>query len=284
MTALAVDTCFNCDGYGLVYAPVDDWHDWRYGKLFPCPVCDKGRQIKEDRLRRVFGKSGIPDGYIDLTLASFERLPAEYKAGKWLGYGAMLHISGGRDCRPQTHKFTLADAYNTLGVSHKEAKGRGIDLDAPEYTVKRNWVVLYGTNGTGKTALSAILARALANKGVSVLFLRVQDYLEAVRNSYQDDAQTRTESVVEAAQKVDYLILDEFYEPNLKPHTVSRIEELVRYRYNWQKPLWTTTNMNIVEFKKYWGSQIGSVVADAHWIPHGGLAIRQESTGKVVSL
>lgn len=284
MSAAAIGKCVTCDDYGLVYAAVDDWHDWRYGKLFPCPACEKGQQIKADRLQRVFGKAGIPVGYADLTLASFEALPDAYKAGKWLGYAAMLYITGGHQYRPHLNKFSLANAYATIGVDAPEAQKRGIDLAAAEYHHARNWVVLYGPNGTGKTAVSAILARALAHKGVSVLFLRVQDYLEAVRNSYQDDAQTRTESVVDAAQKVDYLILDEFYEPNLKPHSISRIEELVRYRYNWQKPLWTTTNMNVADFKKYWGTQIGSVVADAHWIPHAGLPIRQESTGKVVSL
>lgn len=280
----AVIVCDECDDYGFVYADIPVGH-WAFGKMFPCPLCDKGKAIKQQRVDSVFSSAGIPERYKEFTLKSFLSIPEGYKKGKWLGYAAALTLSGGQhDKAAPNGKYTLLQAYEAIGITVEAGKQYDLDLTDTEYNTARNWTVLHGANGTGKTGLSAALALALSKKGVSVLFLRVQEYLEAVRQSYNADAQIQTRAVVEAAQKVDFLILDEFFEPNLTSHSISRMEELVRYRYNHHLPLWATTNFNVQQFKACWGAQIGSVMADAHWIPHSGIPIRQETTGGIKSL
>lgn len=263
-------TCEICDDFGIVYADVQYGHP-AFGKSFPCPAsdCVQGKQRRLLRARQIFQDSKLPKRYQDLTLESFENLPTKFQEGKLLGYAASRLFCEGQ-------RFSLADAYQAIGVK--------TDLSNRAYHSQHNWVVLSGANGVGKTGLAAGVTHYLANRGTPVLFLRVQDFLQSIIRTYDERTEIDTFTVIKTAQEIDFLVLDEFNLPKVTDHSRDKMEQLIRYRYNHEKPVFITTNLSVEQFRREWGSQIGSVASESHWIQMGGLILRDEALKAVVSL
>lgn len=258
--------CDHCDDYGMVYDNVAVGHP-RYGKLFPCPYCDKGASIKRERMARAVKNSGLPAEYARLSFDTFTSLSVDKRRQKNHAAGAAyLFASGGGQ------PFTLKDAAAVMGV-HKD-----FENDAP-----RSWLVLTGEPGMGKTGLAAAVVNHLSAQRIPVLFVRVRELIRNVQESYGDDQGERTDGLLRLLQTIDYLVLDEFNLPNMKPDRLEIMESVIRGRYANRVPTMATTNWIQEEFISNWGSWIGDIMATAHWLKMGGLKLRSTSTGEVES-
>lgn len=258
--------CQQCDDYGMVYDDVPVGHP-RFGKLFPCPYCEKGAAMKRDRMARAVKNSGLPAEYARLTFDTFSKLSIDERRLKNHAAGAAyLFASGGGQ------PFTLKDAAAVMGVDKE------FEHDAP-----RSWLVLTGEPGMGKTGLASAVVNHLSMQRIPVLFVRVRELIRNVQESYGDGSGERADSLQQLVQTVDYLVLDEFNLPNMKPDRLEIMEAVIRGRYANRLPTMATTNWTQEEFASNWGVWVGDIMAMAHWLKMGGVKLRHTSAGEVES-
>lgn len=254
--------CAVCGGLGFVRYDVPHG-DPRFGQLFACPAnCSAIRTIRADRQDRIQKYSALPEAYADLTFDTWDLLPAIARSGKdsarWLA-GAFV------------------DAMPTGFVQAVEGD-------------PRNWQVYWGRHGLGKTGLAAAIVHSLTERGHQSLYIRLQDFIEAVQKRYSkartsdgygdDFGADSAEDVIDAAKTAPVLVIDEFDVPDrtISADKLSIMEKVIRYRHGQRLPTVITTNLSPAAFEARWGTTITSVVlANAHWVELSGPVLRPQA-------
>jgi len=90
-------------------------------------------------------------------------------------------------------------------------------------------LILYGENGSGKSALAAIIAREAYLAGFTVFWTGCNDYKAAVFSREEFDEYT---TIVERAQEVDFLVIDDMGKEyrGKSEFMESEIDNLIRKR------------------------------------------------------
>jgi DNA replication protein DnaC len=116
-----------------------------------------------------------------------------------------------------------------------------------------------GGTGLGKTFLSACIARAVADRGYSVMYetaSRLFSKLEQARFNANDE--TRREA--EKLHNCDLLIIDDLGTEMPGQFVTSALYSLVNDRLLEGKPMLISTNLNVDEMAKRYSPQIASRV------------------------
>ena len=100
-------------------------------------------------------------------------------------------------------------------------------------------VFLYGTKGTGKTKLAAIIANERARAGSPVLFASVPDLMADIRRSFKDET---TSEAVQAVKNTPFLVLDDLGAEKMTEWVGEQLFCIVNHRYNEQLPTVVTSN------------------------------------------
>jgi DNA replication protein DnaC len=247
--------CEVCGGVGHVRYDVP-MNDERFGKLYPCPAnCAAVQHMREARAWAIRKYSELPAEYAPLTFETFDALPPALKPGKEMARW-------------------LAEQFVTSPGHLVEMNGEA-----------RNWLVLHGPNGRGKTGLAAAVVNALMDNNELVLYLRLADFFEAVQKRYSrarssegygDDFGADTaEEVIDTAKRAPVLVIDEADVPDVRENKVSIFEKVIRFRHGEKLPTLLTTNLNPREFEARWGLRISSVLmARSHWALMDGVSLR----------
>jgi DNA replication protein DnaC len=254
--------CEVCGGLGFVRyeVPLDDPH---FGQLYACPAnCTAIRTIREQQRDRIQRYTALPEEYSGLTFETFDRLPESAREGK----------ASGR---------VLAEAFVNAMPSGYVQGGRGDP---------RNWLYLYGPNGVGKTGLAASVVNALTDSGHPSLYIRLQDFIQAVQARYQraktsdgygdDFGADTSEDVIAHAQTTPVLVVDEFdvRDREISPDKLGIVEKVVRFRHGNRLPTVITTNLSPDAFEARWGATIASVLLSrAHCVEVKGPALRAQA-------
>ena len=93
----------------------------------------------------------------------------------------------------------------------------------------RRGLFLYGTPGTGKTKLAAVIANEKAGRGEQVLFSSVPDFLADIRASY---GKNTTAETMDLARDIACLILDDLGAERLNEWVGEQLFCLLNHRYN----------------------------------------------------
>ena len=93
----------------------------------------------------------------------------------------------------------------------------------------RRGLFIYGTPGTGKTKLAAVIANEKAGRGEQVLFSSVPDFLADLRASF---GKNTTAEVMDLARDIPCLILDDLGAERLNDWVGEQIFSLLNHRYN----------------------------------------------------
>lgn len=111
---------------------------------------------------------------------------------------------------------------------------------AKNFSLDSAGLFMIGATGLGKTFLSCCIAQELINKGYSVAFDSVQNYLRAIEKEHfgRSDGDT-----LEAILKADLLILDDLGSEFNTPFNTSVIYNIINTRYNEGKPMIISTNI-----------------------------------------
>lgn len=99
-----------------------------------------------------------------------------------------------------------------------------------------------GPVGCGKTHLVAAIANELLAKEHDVLFLVVPEFLDELRATFGDAGEFSESQLINRAQKVEVLILDDLGAHNFSDWTKNKIFNLINYRVNNGLPTLITTN------------------------------------------
>jgi DNA replication protein DnaC len=102
-----------------------------------------------------------------------------------------------------------------------------------------NFLVLAGPTGVGKTHLAMAIAWEWFEDGFDVLFTRVDDLLDWLRQGYDDNTyQKRLESI----RRRHLLVLDDLGTEQAKDWAGEKLDRIIDWRYVNRAPLVVTTN------------------------------------------
>ena len=241
--------CPVCGGLGVLLV------DTRY---MPCPEpdCEAGqvrRGLLEQRMKHI---SNLPKMYVDASLSDFSRLSPDARKGKETA-------------------FTLARAFaDHLSIDPSILGDKWQWNDAP-----RNWLVLAGAIGTGKTYLvCSIINHINRHHGKPALYIRLHDLIQNVLSSYDDDASEDSQRILWRYEDMPVLMIDEFNLEKVTEHTRQTMEAILRYRYAQDKPTLFTLNQNQQQFQDAWGERIATVMFDkAVWCNMRGRSLRNHA-------
>jgi DNA replication protein DnaC len=254
--------CEVCGDFGVIRYDVPRT-DERFGQLFPCPACPKGKGLAERSLSNLLEGAELPERYRTLSFTTWMSLPADMRNGKELAYAA----AGVFALSWKTHfAFTLKDIY---------ARAR---MPFPRDLVDRpaTSLVFEGIPGTGKTGLAAAVCNYLVEKTpVRPLYSRCRDMIRNIQADYGDS----DTGAMQRYKRAEFLVIDEMNLVNPTDDRRDIGEEIIRHRMNNSLPTIVTLNNTRAEFEAEWGKRTATVLFElSHWFIVGGVPIRDEGT------
>lgn len=106
----------------------------------------------------------------------------------------------------------------------------------------RDWLVIAGQTGRGKTRLAAAIGNYCRDAGQDVMFLVVPDLLDRLRASYSPQSPGGFDRLFEQVRAVPLLILDDLGSESGTPWADEKLFQLLNHRYNASLPTVITTN------------------------------------------
>lgn len=265
--------CSSCGDYGFVRVNVPR-SDARFGQMYPCMNCEKGKGMAAAALENALRNAELPDRYKKLSFKSWQHIPFGLRVGKELAYSAALLFA---QAHRENFEVRLAAIYNDAKQPFVNEKGERLE-DRPG-----NCLVFQGEPGVGKTGLvSAICNFLTANSPTLPLYTRCRDLITTVQNEYKPKVAEKVETpALERYKKCSLLIIDEMNLTNVTPDRQDILEEIVRHRHGNAFPTLFTMNIERAAFEEEWGQRTAKAVFEmSHWINVSGLPIRNE--GQVV--
>lgn len=119
-------------------------------------------------------------------------------------------------------------------------------------------LLLFGDYGRGKSALGAVILKAAAVKGKFGLWIRAKELPNLIINDIAFDEE---ETVMERAENVPLLVIDEFQIRNDIRFGEVAVEDLIRRRIDARKSVVVTTNLTPSQIKDKYPA-LASVMQD----------------------
>jgi len=160
------------------------------------------------------------------------------------------------------------------------AKYRGVSFDRPPVTQMNEIVVrrvrdycdsiaenldagrglwLYGSSGTGKTTLAMLVSRITLAAGRSVAIYSLPKLLARIRRTYDAEAGEQSYSdLFDRLASVDLLHVDDLGAENRTEWVLEQLYALVNERYEGQRSLVVTTNLEEPELEDQIGARVVS--------------------------
>lgn len=267
LTELTVPMCMECQDTGYIRFDVPYGHEY-FGRMYRCtnPDCPTTQRMFQEQSQRMAVLSTWEDSYAGWTFESYQQIIYAVGQDKWEGKrGAFaaaksFAIANGVE-------FTLNQA--AQAIWQKDWKGEV----SPRASQS---VILTGDVGLGKTGLAVAAVNKLRAQNRSVIFIRVQELIRRLQETYNRDWQGETaDTRSRFYASVPYLVIDEFGMKNFSTDRLELIENIIRERDRRGLPFMGTTNLSKDEFYAGWQPQIADIVAKAHWVQIGGVKLRQ---------
>lgn len=170
-------------------------------------------------------------------------------------------LSGGKESFSQFRLDYYSDQYDTkYGASPRDVMDRNFKncrLYATTFTLNSGNLLFVGGTGLGKTFLSACIARAVADRGYSVIYETASHLFGKLEQAKFGGSE---ESRAEAAKytECDLLILDDLGTEMPGQFVTAALYSLVNDRLLAGKPMVVSTNLNVDELGKRYSPQIAS--------------------------
>lgn len=175
------------------------------------------------------------------------------------GYGNVVTEDGARSCECKKRYFIKVhlqqsnipplfeektfDTFETPTAEHEK------DLKwAKEYVnnysgANRRGILFIGHPGVGKTHLAVSILREVILKGYTGLFFNMNDLLQEIRATFDENSSTTEFDILERLLGVDVLVLDDVgAQERISGFVLDRFYTLVNGRYQANKTLIVTTN------------------------------------------
>lgn len=201
----AVDPCPLCGGTGFVMPDLPLGHP-DFGKATPCSCREQVRL--ERRLRTIHGMSGL-ESVRHMTFAAF---------------------------KPDGNGLPPDKAQNLH---------RAFDTCSAYAQTPRDWLLITGAYGCGKTHLAAAIANARLALGEPALFMIVPDLLDHLRATFNPQTEIAYDDLFEQLRNTPLLVLDDFGAQSSTPWAQEKLFQLLNHRYNLRLPTVITTNQRL---------------------------------------
>jgi DNA replication protein DnaC len=111
----------------------------------------------------------------------------------------------------------------------------------------RDWLVIAGGSGRGKTRLAAAIGNYRRQAEPGVLFVIVPDLLDRLRSAFNPQNPQAYDEVFEQVRSAPLLILDDLGSQTGTPWAEEKLFQLLNYRYNACLPTVITTSLTVKE-------------------------------------
>ncbi len=120
----------------------------------------------------------------------------------------------------------------------------------------RDWLVIAGQTGRGKTRLAAAIGNYCREAGQQVRFVVVPDLLDQLRSAYNPQNPTSFDTMFERVRNVPLLVLDDLGAQSGTPWADEKLFQLINHRYNASLPTVITTNLTVRDLDARLGSRL----------------------------
>lgn len=112
----------------------------------------------------------------------------------------------------------------------------------------REWLVMRGPTGTGKTHLAMAITNACIDAGIVALFAFVPDLLDHLRAAYSPESAVMYDTLFEQMKNAEVLALDDLGSQRSSSWANEKIFQLINYRYNFGWPTIITLKERVWDF------------------------------------
>ena len=109
---------------------------------------------------------------------------------------------------------------------------------------RREWKLLTGPVGVGKTHLAVAAALEREKIGDTVFFATVSDLLDHLRSAYAPDNPAVPDDLLDQVKTTDLLVLDDFGAERSTPFAEDKLFQIINYRYEERLPTIITTSLD----------------------------------------
>jgi DNA replication protein DnaC len=109
----------------------------------------------------------------------------------------------------------------------------------------RDWIVIAGQTGRGKTRLAAAIGNYCRESGKQVMFVVVPDLLDRLRSAYNPQNPASFDTMFDQVRNAPLLILDDLGAQSGTPWADEKLFQLINHRYNACLPTVITTNLTV---------------------------------------
>jgi DNA replication protein DnaC len=200
------------------------------------------------------------------------------------------------DCRCRAQRMARARARTVSGVIPRRYRGVSFDrppvtqIAAPVVAAVRRYVThiderldagrglwLFGSVGTGKTTLAMLVSRHAREAGRTVAIYSLPRLLVEIRATFQDDKTGSYVDLLDRLQDVDLLHLDDVGTEKTTPWVLEQLYALVNARYEDERAIMITTNLERDELAQQIGERTVSRLEEmCELLPLWGADARQQ--------
>jgi len=120
----------------------------------------------------------------------------------------------------------------------------------------RDWLVIAGQTGRGKTRLAAAIGNYCREAKRQVMFVVVPDLLDQLRSAYNPQNPANFDTMFDRVRNVPLLILDDLGAQSGTPWADEKLFQLINHRYNASLPTVITTNLTVRDLDARLGSRL----------------------------
>lgn len=119
-------------------------------------------------------------------------------------------------------------------------------------------LMMFGSVGTGKTYASNCVANYLMEHNKTVLVMNLGLYINKLQREWAE----AEKDVLQYVRSCDLLVIDDFGVEKTSEFVIDKTFALIDARYRTEKPVIITTNLNIEDINKKFGSRIGDRISE----------------------
>lgn len=261
--------CDRCNDTGYVYQREPGTRNSRF---IDCTAnCHIVRERQAMRVQRRRANSRLPEHFWDYTFETWDALGEAKHRGKYLAYFMAKALVDAPD-----HQVSLHDVIRQMQEAFGDQTPARLVSRLDEPDAVRPGLVFYGPVGVGKTGLLAAAFNALLPEIKGMLYLRVQQMLALLRDTWR--SQDSELDLLESFQAAPLLFLDDFNVhgdgSTLPRHQRDYMEHILRERDGANRLTLITTNCAPDAFTEMWGERTAEIALKLHWVKLGGAKLR----------